>query len=471
MPKAKATDSANIIVDRVEVWDIDDLGMFHKNPRVGNVEKIADSLDTSGQFKPIIVNVGTHTGRENEILAGNHTYLAAKRLGWNTIYVAFVDVDETTATKINLADNRTADEGGYDDTLLAELLASLPDISGTGFEQEEVSKLLDSIDLDISEAIEDAAEQLDEEERIDRQLREKETFDGSPLGEEPDPRDEEDEEDNEPRSVGAGKNLTEASEEIKGGYSLKNEIELTPEDYLGEWGIPRLRDDRLMTFDEIPDNLQAWAGSATKEWPDPDQWWLYNWGIDSTSGMRDISKVIISFYCWDDYFENWWHYPSRYAAKVLNSKIKYVLTPNFSMWSDVSRSVNLWSLYRSRWIGRYLQEVGLTVCPDINWPMGDRSFLKDQVLATLPDNPPLISMQVTTFSEEDIKKYGEKKQIEDVQTVFDTLSPDGLLLYGGKPGMKWFKKNIKTGCPIFEVETRLAKLSEQAKNRTKKKTI
>lgn len=47
------------------------------NPRRGDIDAIAESLERNGQFRPIVVNKPT-----GEILGGNHTYAAAKRLGW-----------------------------------------------------------------------------------------------------------------------------------------------------------------------------------------------------------------------------------------------------------------------------------------------------------------------------------------------------------------------------------------------------
>jgi hypothetical protein len=35
-----------------------------------------------------------------EVLAGNHTLIAARQLGWQTILVAFVDVGAEHATRI-----------------------------------------------------------------------------------------------------------------------------------------------------------------------------------------------------------------------------------------------------------------------------------------------------------------------------------------------------------------------------------
>jgi ParB-like nuclease domain len=114
---------------------------YAKNPRRGNVELIAESLETYGQYKPITVNL-----RNNEILAGNHTYAAAQKLGWETIAVTYVNVDEATAAKIVAIDNKTSDSGEYDTEKLLELLGDLPDLTATGYAQDDVDSLLALLD-------------------------------------------------------------------------------------------------------------------------------------------------------------------------------------------------------------------------------------------------------------------------------------------------------------------------------------
>ena len=101
--------SARAEILRTEQVPVTDLKVFHKNPRIGDIEKIARSLETNGQFRAIVVNVGTHTGRKNEVLAGNHSFLAARKLGWPTILATFVDVDDARSRAIVLADNKTAE--------------------------------------------------------------------------------------------------------------------------------------------------------------------------------------------------------------------------------------------------------------------------------------------------------------------------------------------------------------------------
>ncbi|MGI5139361.1 MULTISPECIES: ParB/RepB/Spo0J family partition protein [unclassified Streptomyces] len=122
---------------------IDDLSVYHRNPRTGDVDAIAESLRVNGQYKAIVVNRGTHTGRPNEILAGNHTWTAAKQLGWDQIAATFVDVSDEDAARIVVVDNRTSDLAGYDSELLADILDELPDLDGTGYDQDALDKLLD----------------------------------------------------------------------------------------------------------------------------------------------------------------------------------------------------------------------------------------------------------------------------------------------------------------------------------------
>lgn len=126
---------------------VDELVAYHRNPRTGDLDSIAESLSTNGQYRPIVVNRGTLTGRPNEILAGNHTYKAARQLGWADIAVTWLDVDDDAAAKIVIVDNRTSDLAGYDTVLLADILTELPDLQGTGYDQEQLDQLLDETAL------------------------------------------------------------------------------------------------------------------------------------------------------------------------------------------------------------------------------------------------------------------------------------------------------------------------------------
>jgi ParB-like chromosome segregation protein Spo0J len=110
---------------------------YGNNPRRGNIDVIVESLTHHGQYRPIVVRAKTF-----EVLAGNHTLAAAKELGWKEIAATFVDVSDDEAARIVLVDNRAADLGTYDDEVLADLLASLPDLDGTGFDPDDLATLM-----------------------------------------------------------------------------------------------------------------------------------------------------------------------------------------------------------------------------------------------------------------------------------------------------------------------------------------
>ncbi|SLG40058.1 ParB-like nuclease domain [Mycobacteroides abscessus subsp. abscessus] len=150
-----------------------DLALYHKNPRQGNVAAIAASLRSNGQMKPIVVNRGTHTGRPNEVLAGNHTVKAIRNLAeeypdddrWQKVLVHVVDVDDDRAARFVAADNRTSELGAFDDRLLLELLADLPDLDGTGYDPGDIEALEDLVNNapSLDDLLEEVGEPTDED--------------------------------------------------------------------------------------------------------------------------------------------------------------------------------------------------------------------------------------------------------------------------------------------------------------------
>lgn len=129
---------------RVVSVGVDDVEPHPRNPRLGDVAAIANSLMVHGQYRPIVVQKAT-----GYVLAGNHTLKGARRLrdngatGWDTIDAVVLDVDDVEAKRIMLVDNRSAELGTYDDGVLAELLRELPDLDGTGYEPADLDDVLE----------------------------------------------------------------------------------------------------------------------------------------------------------------------------------------------------------------------------------------------------------------------------------------------------------------------------------------
>jgi len=125
----------------LELVPLDSLSLFPGNARRGNADAIRDSLRTNGQYRPLLVQTGTR-----RVVAGNNVLAVMREEGWAEAEVKWLDVDDATARRIVLADNRTSDLSGYDDAALSALLAEVgEDLSGTGYTPDDFSSLLASL--------------------------------------------------------------------------------------------------------------------------------------------------------------------------------------------------------------------------------------------------------------------------------------------------------------------------------------
>lgn len=114
------------------------------NPRKGNVDAIAESIRVNGFYGAIVAQQST-----GYILVGNHRWQAAQAVGLKKVPVIYVDVDDTQARKILLADNKTADISVYDDTALAAILSDLSEqLDGTGWTNDELDDLLAKVAME-----------------------------------------------------------------------------------------------------------------------------------------------------------------------------------------------------------------------------------------------------------------------------------------------------------------------------------
>ncbi|WP_051854716.1 hypothetical protein [Streptomyces sp. NRRL B-1347] len=145
---------------------------FPGNAKRGNVPTILESLCRTGQYRSLVVRQGD--GDELTTLAGNHTAQAIAAHGpgdcglnvtvdgeqrpcglclnapWEPVArCEIVTCDDATAKRINLVDNRAADQGDYDERALAALIAGMDgDLAGTGYSDADLQDLLAPVDLD-----------------------------------------------------------------------------------------------------------------------------------------------------------------------------------------------------------------------------------------------------------------------------------------------------------------------------------
>ncbi len=396
-----------------------------RNPRRGSVEAIKESLEAHGQYAPLIVNNDTH-----EVLVGNHRLAAMLELGWTQVSVGFVDVTEAEADAIVIADNRTADLGSYDPEVLGTILAGLPTIEGTGFTDQDLALIVSAQrDDPVTTSL-----------LMDTMSPPALQWQGSPSGIGSADESEGDGSDEAPNTSAAVTpprrvdqtndpsliidSLDQISSELEGVLALKESVKFP---IANEWGIPELRDDYLL--DSLPHVLDTWAG--VKVTPDDGQtWWLYNYGVDSATGLP-WDRTILSFYTYDHYFENWWKQPAHYTAKMLNAGIRMVVTPNYSLYLDDPPAIQLWNVYRSRWLGRYFQEAGLKVIPDVDGPS---IKALDWTLLGVQHRTPVISHQMQTLDRDNVEDH--VAAVEVLEEIINRVEPEEVLIYTGPIGQR-----------------------------------
>jgi DNA modification methylase len=138
------TVNSNRMADHIERWSVDKVIPYATNPRThsdAQVAQIAASIAEFGFNSPILVdgNAG--------IIAGHGRLLAARKLQLKEVPVIVLDhLSETQKRAFIIADNRLAECAGWDEELLRLELSALQDadfdVALTGFDEEELSRLL-----------------------------------------------------------------------------------------------------------------------------------------------------------------------------------------------------------------------------------------------------------------------------------------------------------------------------------------
>lgn len=122
-----------------------------------NQQKLENSIDELGNFKPILVR---ELNGRYEILGGEHRWMAAKKKGIEALILNIGAIDDVKAKKISLADNARY---GYDDSLmLSEVLKSLGEpvdiLSILPYSDKQLEILIGSTQVNLEDLVFDEEE-------------------------------------------------------------------------------------------------------------------------------------------------------------------------------------------------------------------------------------------------------------------------------------------------------------------------
>jgi DNA modification methylase len=132
------------LADRIELWRIDRLRPYERNPRThseAQADQIAASMVEFGWTNPILVD------ENSGILAGHGRLLAARKLGLTEVPVIRLEhLSEAQKRAYLIADNQLALQAGWSEELLGQEVAWLRDerfdLDLIGFDASELERLL-----------------------------------------------------------------------------------------------------------------------------------------------------------------------------------------------------------------------------------------------------------------------------------------------------------------------------------------
>jgi DNA modification methylase len=139
------------------IWlPTDDLKPWDRNPRknAAAVAQVAESIRRFGFGAPLLARKADRT-----IIAGHTRWQAAKKLGLQVVPVRLLDLDPADAQLLALADNRLGEIAEWDAAMLGKLLEDLKaqgaDLAVTGFQSDEVDRLLAELSAARAEGVEE----------------------------------------------------------------------------------------------------------------------------------------------------------------------------------------------------------------------------------------------------------------------------------------------------------------------------
>lgn len=118
---------------------------------------------------------------------------------------------------------------------------------------------------------------------------------------------------------------------------------------LGKWEIPVVKKQKFQL-----DNVKLIAYSDTK-----------------SNDKSENTSCGVHFFIDDYRFAGIYNHPEKSFEKL--SQYAFLLTPDYSTYSDMNYWRQLESIAHSRWVGTYWQSKGLTVYPTVSWSNA-RSF-------------------------------------------------------------------------------------------------
>lgn len=146
-------------------------------------------------------------------------------------------------------------------------------------------------------------------------------------------------------------------------------------------------------------------------------------GFNYAIGEKHPEDKIVHFYLDDYQFERVWNDPERYVPIL--RRFKAVLAPDFSMYMDFPKAVQIFNHYRKQWCAAYWQLEGIPVIPTIGWS-DEESF--SWCFDGVPKHSLVCISTVGGFGNHG--EHNKKAWLAGYEKCLEVLDPSEILLFG-----------------------------------------
>ena len=147
-------------------------------------------------------------------------------------------------------------------------------------------------------------------------------------------------------------------------------------------------------------------------------------GFNYAKNAKNPENKAVHFFLDDYQFHRVWTDPDSYTAML--QRFKYVLTPDFSLYTDFPKPLQIYNHYRKHWLGAYWQLHGINVIPTVCW--SDRESFE----WCFDGEPTQSVIAVSSVGTQNSKK---KKQsfLDGYMEMVERLQPTQIIFYGRVP--------------------------------------
>lgn len=82
----------------------------------------------------------------------------------------------------------------------------------------------------------------------------------------------------------------------------------------------------------------------------------------------NILKTV-HFFVEDNKLEKYYNDPEKYLPRL--AQYAHILTPDYSLYTNMPMAIQMYNTFKSRWCGAYWQEHNLSVIPTVSWSTDD----------------------------------------------------------------------------------------------------